>query len=349
MMSNKARLSILLLLPLLAAGLLAGIGVQSRIKERARMEIQAAGRLLEACADTLRRHPELAAAEEGRLLQAYEALPAREQAGRLEELRTFSARLEMTASYRSWGRAAGETLPEGLAGYKTYSPQGFKAAGDSLQFPRAEKIASAPAITAGAEADRRLRSLAERRGYRLRWAADGDGLQTLGRHRLQPEALADWLRLQAAAAEAGVRLTLISGYRSPERQRAIFLALLREESLRRTGREYTLEEIAAGEADAVIDGVLASSSLPGYSKHHSGYALDIGDLAGAADYTDFARSRGFAWLSADNYYNAKRFGFLPSYPEGAGLQGPDPEAWEYIWVGEEYFRVADPPAAPAGG
>jgi len=31
----------------------------------------------------------------------------------------------------------------------------------------------------------------------------------------------------------------------------------------------------------------------------------------------------------------KRFGFIPSYPENSGKQGPEPEPWEYVWVGED--------------
>jgi D-alanyl-D-alanine carboxypeptidase len=345
MMNSKTRLAIILLLPLLAAGLLAGVGVRARKKEKARMtlekDLKVVDRLQKAYADTLGRHPEWVSPEQLRYLEAYRELPAKEQAGRLPELRKAANELEITVSYLSWGRRRGESLPAGLASYKTFSPQGFKAAGDSLEFPYAEKITDRPAISGSDEADRRLIMLAEQRGYRLRSAADGDRLQRLGRHALQPEALQGWLRLEEAAAGEGITLSLISGYRSPARQQEIFLGLLSKEALRSRGREYTLEEIAAGEADTLIEGILSASSIPGYSRHHNGYTIDIGDLTSADDYTDFAHSRGFAWLSADNYYNAKRFGFLPSYPEGAVLQGPDPEAWEYIWVGEEYFKKTD--------
>jgi LAS superfamily LD-carboxypeptidase LdcB len=341
MMKSRARLAIILLLPLAAASLLTLIRVQARNKEKVRMalekDLQEAGRLQEAYADTLRRHPEFATEEERRYLRDYLVLPAGEQARRLDELKKTAGRLEMISAYRSWGRTQDDPPPAELTAYKTYSPQGFKAAGDDYQFPHAVPIQTAPPITADAEADSRLRSLAEKRGYRLRWAADTERLEGLGRHRLQPEALRDWLRLQEAAAAQGVSLSLVSAYRSPQRQQAIFLGLLREEALRGLGREVTAEEIVKGEADALIDTILAGSSIPGYSKHHSGYVIDIGDPA-TDDFTDFAHSRGYRWMSADNYYNAKRFGFMPSYPEGAGPQGPDPEAWEYIWVGEDFFR-----------
>ena len=69
--------------------------------------------------------------------------------------------------------------------------------------------------------------------------------------------------------------------------------------------------------------------------------MDVTDLGSGKDFTDFGSTRAYEWLSSDNYLNAKRFGFIPSYPQGAGKQGPDPEPWEYVWVGEDRL-LADP-------
>ncbi len=56
-------------------------------------------------------------------------------------------------------------------------------------------------------------------------------------------------------------------------------------------------------------------------------------------------------MAADNYRVAKQFGFIPSYPSGAGAQGPEPEPWEYVYVGVKaidcsphLFRDNDRPA-----
>jgi uncharacterized protein with LGFP repeats len=70
---------------------------------------------------------------------------------------------------------------------------------------------------------------------------------------------------------------------------------------------------------------------PGFSKHQSGYTIDFraSGVGGGA----FGSSRLGQWLAADNYAAAKRHGFIPSYPSGAGAQGPEPEPWEYVWVG----------------
>jgi LAS superfamily LD-carboxypeptidase LdcB len=49
----------------------------------------------------------------------------------------------------------------------------------------------------------------------------------------------------------------------------------------------------------------------------------------------FEQSVCFGWLSKGNYKNAKSNGWIPSYPDGAKKQGPDPESWEYVWVGKQ--------------
>jgi LAS superfamily LD-carboxypeptidase LdcB len=100
----------------------------------------------------------------------------------------------------------------------------------------------------------------------------------------------------------------------------------------------SLEEIARGDADDVVDLVLQTSSIPGYSKHHTGYAMDWADLTSGKGFTDFVETPAHRWLAKDNYHNAKRFGFIPSYPPGASQQGPDPETWEYVWVGVERLK-----------
>jgi len=91
--------------------------------------------------------------------------------------------------------------------------------------------------------------------------------------------------------------------------------------------------VAAGAADDKVNTVLITSSIPGYSKHHTGYTLDL--LCGGWEFENFKNSPCQKWIIADNYKVAKENGFIPSYPDGADIQGPDPEAWEYVWVGAE--------------
>ena len=89
--------------------------------------------------------------------------------------------------------------------------------------------------------------------------------------------------------------------------------------------------------DEKINEVLTVSSIPGYSKHHSGYAADFGCGNDYLVYS-FAETECYEWLSADNFKNSRMYGFIPSYPNNGGVQGPDPEPWEFVWVGSELLK-----------
>lgn len=188
-----------------------------------------------------------------------------------------------------------------------------------------------PTITGNVEADNHIRTIAESRGYRLRPVAEEQFLKTIKGQRIQGKIVDDLSQLQAAGKEAtGIEFIFASGYRPVERQRELFLAKL---------TDVSHEDIIAGKADAKINEILITRSIPGYSKHHSGYTIDIGCGNYLLEYA-FADGACFSWLSANNYENAKQFGFIPSYPEGSGNQGPDPEPWEYVWVGEDVLLAA---------
>ena len=238
-----------------------------------------------------------------------------------------------------------EPIGVDLAGnpqYKTFSPNGFKRLSDSHRYADVQPITSPPRITGHAGADSRIIRIAEDRGYRLRADTDIGTMVKVEGRLLKPQAAEAYARLREAASKDGIRLGLISGYRSFNYQRRIFLNLLRIESTERMGREFTPEEIAGGKADGALDRILEESSIPGYSKHHTGYTLDLTDRTSGRDFTEFVHTRGFEWISANNFLNAKRFGFIPSYPEGVSDQGPEPESWEYVWVGEEVLREPPP-------
>jgi LAS superfamily LD-carboxypeptidase LdcB len=138
-----------------------------------------------------------------------------------------------------------------------------------------------------------------------------------------------WNELQSEAAQAGYSMSIVSAYRSVEDQRVLFLSRLNEAGA-------SIVDVINGTADELITSVLVTSSIPGYSKHHTGYTLDLA-CAGYA-FEQFRDSPCYVWMSENNYENAKRFGFIPSYPADADLQGPDPEAWEYVWVGLEVVQ-----------
>ena len=116
------------------------------------------------------------------------------------------------------------------------------------------------------------------------------GADIYGREqRLTPDVAARWQAMQAAAAQQGVTLLLVSGFRSVDYQRQIWL-----------------RKLAAGQTVAQI---LRVSAPPGYSEHHTGRAIDL-TASGCDTLTEaFEGTQEFAWLAA----HASVFGFSMPY------------------------------------
>jgi hypothetical protein len=311
----------------------------ARLRETRRLQeqqlIEEIGNIVENCRDQIQRHPDYDLSAERAFLDSFSERSPEEQLEDLGVLKEYSRELTESLLFTAAGIRPGEAGWEEAVRYKTYSPGGFRNLYEDLEYPGAQPIVEAPRITGDPEADRRIVDLAVARGYRLRWQADEGALVSRDRHSLQGPVMDAWLELQAAALTDGVDLQLVSAYRSVDRQRQIFLRELRREILQDGDGETGMQAIAAGDANHLVQEVLRYSAIPGFSKHHSGYTIDITDPSGGHAFTDFHNTRGFQWISAHNYLNAKRFGFIPSYPAGAVRQGPDPEPWEYVWIGRE--------------
>jgi len=126
--------------------------------------------------------------------------------------------------------------------------------------------------------------------------AEAEALEEVGPNlvgrmqQLTPEAASRWRGMVAAASEDGVRLLIVSGFRSFDYQ----AGLIRK-------------KLDAGQA---IEDILKVNAAPGFSQHHSGAAIDIA-TPGSRPLTEaFDCSEAFAWLQQ----NASRYGFLLSYP-----------------------------------
>jgi D-alanyl-D-alanine carboxypeptidase len=203
----------------------------------------------------------------------------------------------------------------------------------AVKYPNTQLFSEPPAITGNQAADARIRTLAESKGYQLTSIpvtviVKVVGKQLEGDDLLQPLAAKDWNDLYSAAAKEGVALALMSAYRSPEYQRNLFMQRL-------TANGGNVERIAAGQGDAAVVQTLGMTAVPGYSRHHTGYTVDFWCDDGSGT---FMASSCFEWLSDNNYQHAKEHGWIPSYPSGASEQGPEPEAWEYVWVGQDFLR-----------
>ncbi|MCI0679663.1 MAG: D-alanyl-D-alanine carboxypeptidase family protein [Actinobacteria bacterium] len=176
-------------------------------------------------------------------------------------------------------------------------------------------------ITGDAVVDERIYAQALERGYVFRPAATGE-LVSVGGVPMQPQAAEAWLALRDLARSAGLGFTVSSAYRSPESQRAQFLSKL------------------TGTSPEAIDAALTWYSAPGMSKHHGGYALDFRYADGT--FGEFRSTPAFAWLSADDFAIPTAYGLIPSYPDDVSDQGPNPEPWEFVWVGEGLIRCGLP-------
>lgn len=206
------------------------------------------------------------------------------------------------------GAAEGPEFPE-------YSGTEFQALYEyaiSNTLAALETPAGQEPVTGNAELDERIWEAAFDRGYRLQPTANGELVSVAGVP-MQPGAAEAWLALREEAHTAGMGFTVSSAYRSPASQRAQFLSKLE------------------GTSDSAISAALRWYSLPGTSKHHAGYALDFRYPSGT--FGEFRSTPDYAWLAADNFAVPKRHGLIPSYPDDVENQGPNPEPWEFVWVG----------------
>ncbi len=131
--------------------------------------------------------------------------------------------------------------------------------------------------------------------------------------KLRQTAAEAFMQMQAAARADGAELVPLSGFRSIEDQKQLFF-----------GVKAKRNQTAAQRATV--------SAPPGYSEHHTGYALDIGDSnAPETNLSEtFEATPSHQWLAK----NAARFSFELSFPKG-NSQGVNYEPWHWRFVGDQ--------------
>lgn len=206
---------------------------------------------------------------------------------------------------------------------RTFTNQEFVAFYSNFAYPNTAEITAPPVITGNAEADGRIRTLAEVRGYKLRSAPVSQPVLYENGMLIQQKALQPLKDIVAAAKKEGLNLQVTSAFRSIEEQRTLFVERLLS----------PVSSIVAGTADVGVDDTLKATAPPGYSRHHNGFTVDFA-CDGVGLY-GFLNTACFSWLSKDNFKVAKEFGWIPSYPDGVNSVGPEPEPWEYVWVGRD--------------
>ncbi len=122
---------------------------------------------------------------------------------------------------------------------------------------------------------------------------------------LLPELNNAFEKLKNAAAEDGISLKIISGFRSYHSQNSIY-----NNYVARDGKK---------EADTY-------SARPGHSEHQTGLAIDVNSLM-----FDFGETKEGKWLQN----HAHQYGFIIRYPEGKeAITGYRYEPWHLRYVGE---------------
>ena len=120
------------------------------------------------------------------------------------------------------------------------------------------------------------------------------------------EALMAVNEMIRAAADDGIALFIVSGYRSYDTQEAIYNRYVSQ-----WGQEYT---------DRV-------SARPGHSEHQTGLAYDLNSLERA-----FADTKEYEWLQL----NCAEYGFILRYLEDSEwATGYSYEPWHYRYIGDK--------------
>lgn len=129
---------------------------------------------------------------------------------------------------------------------------------------------------------------------------------------LAPDAGLALMKMIYAARHDGIWLVPVSGFRSIDYQEKLF-----ERQIQRKGSVRAAAKVSAP---------------PGYSEHHTGYAIDLTDgyLKNDDITIKFAETETFKWLT----HNASEFGFELSFTK-QNPQGISYEPWHWRYVGSE--------------
>lgn len=124
---------------------------------------------------------------------------------------------------------------------------------------------------------------------------------------MQHAAYHAWLKMQKSALQEGVKLMVVSAFRSYLYQANIILNKLNKGLL--------------------LEDILKVSALPGFSEHHTGCALDFTSDEESEVLTEsFEQTKAFKWLSK----HAHEFQFTLSYPRD-NVYGFIYEPWHWCY------------------
>jgi LAS superfamily LD-carboxypeptidase LdcB len=132
-------------------------------------------------------------------------------------------------------------------------------------------------------------------------------------------------KMRKAAKKEGVVLEIVSGYRSYDRQKAIW------------NRKYKANETAGLSPEQNIKKIIEYSTLPGTSRHHWGTDVDIVDgskpKVGDVLVAEKFHNKGpYTQLKKWMDQHAKKFGFYLPYTQNPNRKGFYYEPWHYSYA-----------------
>lgn len=135
-----------------------------------------------------------------------------------------------------------------------------------------------------------------------------------GRLRLRKMAAIKFQQMVNAAQRDGVVLVPLSAFRTLEDQEYLFFDIKAQRG-----------QVATKRAEV--------SAPPGYSEHHTGYAIDIGDgYVPAVDFSpEFENTAAFKWLEQNAAYYSFELSFPPNNPQGISY-----EPWHWRFIGDRH-------------
>jgi len=179
--------------------------------------------------------------------------------------------------------------------------------------PQVVNIGPTPNVEVVPQSNEKIENILGHLPYREANQKDLSPVTFDGHIKLRKAAAEKFLAMQQAALSQGIVIKPISGFRSIKDQQYLF---------------FTVKE----QRDQSTSKRAEVSAPPGYSEHHTGYAVDIGD--GKVPSTNlnknFDKTAAFHWLER----NANLYSFEISFPLN-NVQGVSYEPWHWRFVGDQ--------------
>ena len=136
-------------------------------------------------------------------------------------------------------------------------------------------------------------------------------INTLQNSSLKLDSLAAiaFLKMERDAAQDSIKFKVASAYRTVDRQSKIINRKLKK--------------------GISIEVILKENTLPGFSEHHSGRAVDFLSDNSYSLSVEFEKTKTFKWLTE----NANKYGFYLSYPKN-NKDGIMYEPWHWMYRNE---------------